>query len=231
MEWTFKPDRLPLVQQRKPQAGGHRCEGLQQSTPDWRRSRQIPLPELGPGACLSTVFAGALPLALAMTSITSMTRFDRLLFDLSNTTSWHATASWHALASVARLRLQQPAGHLNSCTTAKRLSGTELLPANRHRAPALPPPQLLAGVSGVDLISRFDASEFPTKFAAQVRCCTASLSWSCPAEWGFCGCSLQNPATSQPCQFLNRHSMGGRTRRASLKSLLLFALVFADQGL
>ncbi|KAL4450667.1 hypothetical protein ABPG77_001023 [Micractinium sp. CCAP 211/92] len=29
--------------------------------------------------------------------------------------------------------------------------------------------QLLAGVSGVDYISRFDASEFPTKFAAQIK--------------------------------------------------------------
>ena len=29
--------------------------------------------------------------------------------------------------------------------------------------------QLLEGVSGVDYISRFDASDFPTKFAAQAR--------------------------------------------------------------
>ena len=28
---------------------------------------------------------------------------------------------------------------------------------------------LLAGKSGVGLIDRFDASEFPTKFAAQIR--------------------------------------------------------------
>ncbi len=30
-------------------------------------------------------------------------------------------------------------------------------------------PQLLEGVSGVDYISRFDASDFPTKFAAQIK--------------------------------------------------------------
>lgn len=30
-------------------------------------------------------------------------------------------------------------------------------------------PQLLEGTSGVELISRFDASDFPTKFAAQAR--------------------------------------------------------------
>lgn len=29
--------------------------------------------------------------------------------------------------------------------------------------------QLLEGVSGVDYISRFDASDFPTKFAAQIK--------------------------------------------------------------
>jgi 3-oxoacyl-[acyl-carrier-protein] synthase II len=33
----------------------------------------------------------------------------------------------------------------------------------------LPLPSLLAGKSGVAAIDRFDATEFPTKFAAQIR--------------------------------------------------------------
>lgn len=49
-------------------------------------------------------------------------------------------------------------------------------------------PQLLDGVSGVELISRFDASDFPTKFAAQARA-RAVCACVCVPLLALCGCA------------------------------------------
>jgi hypothetical protein len=42
-------------------------------------------------------------------------------------------------------------------------------PAPPSYAALAPPRRLLAGESGISLIDRFDASEFPTKFGGQIK--------------------------------------------------------------
>lgn len=55
----------------------------------------------------------------------------------------------------------------SACVADKRVSSdVELRPGMRPRNVVC---RLLNGESGVGLIDRFDASEFPTRFAAQIR--------------------------------------------------------------
>lgn len=57
-------------------------------------------------------------------------------------------------------------GHTSSCTAGKVLM---FLGTVSDSSVGCVLRRLLAGVSGVDEIKRFDASEYPTRFAAQIK--------------------------------------------------------------
>lgn len=84
----------------------------------------------------------------------------------------HALQGWNA-ALIRAHKSESRAGG-GRAPRSLPLRARSLLP-DPHRPPLAAPPlptsinSLLAGKSGVGSIDRFDASEFPTTFAAQIR--------------------------------------------------------------